>query len=60
MSNLLKKIKGFFNSMFDSTPGKIVKVGAYIAGGLLIVGGLMQILTYTVSSYKNLSKAVTS
>lgn len=58
MSNLMKKIKGFFNSIFSSTPGKIVKVGGYVAAGLLLVGGLMQVLTYTVSSFRGLSKAI--
>ncbi len=58
MSNLMKKIKGFFNSILNSTPGKIVKTGAYVAGGLLLVGGLMQVLTYTIGAFRGLSKAI--
>lgn len=59
MSNLMKKIKGFFNSVFNSTPGKIVKTGAYVAGGLLLAGGLMQVLTFTIGAFRALSKAIT-
>lgn len=57
MSNLMKKIKGFFNSIWNSTPGKIAKAGAYVAGGLLLVGGLLQVLTYTVTSFRSFTKA---
>jgi len=58
MNNLLKKIKGFFNNIFDSRPAKVVKGVTYIAGGLLLLAGLMQVVTYTVTSYRGLAKAV--
>ncbi len=58
MSNLLKKIKGFLNSILDSRPAKVVKAVTYIAGGLLLLAGLMQVVTYTVTSFRGLAKAV--
>ncbi|MFN8300323.1 MAG: hypothetical protein U0T75_14580 [Chitinophagales bacterium] len=58
MSNLLKKIKGLFNSALNSRPAKIATGVAYVAGGLLLLGGLMKVLTFTVHAFNGLAKAV--
>jgi hypothetical protein len=58
MSNLLKKIKGLFNSALNSRPAKIAIGVAYVAGGLLLLGGLMKVLTFTVNAFSGLAKAV--
>lgn len=58
MSNLLKKIKGLFNSALSSRPAKIATGIAYVAGGLLLLGGLMKVLTFTVHAFNGLAKAI--
>lgn len=54
----MKKIKGLFNSALNSRPAKIATGVAYVAGGLLLLGGLMKVLTFTVHAFNGLAKAI--
>jgi hypothetical protein len=58
MKNLLKNIKGAISSLFNSRPAKILKTVAYVVGGLIVLSGLMNVLTNTVTAFKGLSKAI--
>lgn len=58
MENILKKVKDAFTRFWNSTVVKVVKVVTIVAVGLFAMSGLMQVLTYTIISYKSLTKAI--
>jgi hypothetical protein len=60
MRNFLNRIKGSLISLFNSKPAKVLKTAAYIAGGLMVLSCLMNVMAYAVTSFKGLAKAVLS